>query len=85
MLPLEPTGCGGVTGGLTGDSGVFSGASPPKIPLSAGIENGKKRPLPIFPIFSSGFPPRGLTIGEKCAKLQMIKGCEEDTRFGKML
>ena len=30
MLPLEPTGCGGVTGDLTGDSGVFFRASPQK-------------------------------------------------------
>ena len=85
MLPLEPTGCGGVTGGLTGDSGVFFRGKPPKNPPLGGNRKREKRPLPIFPIFSSGFPPRGLTIGEKCAKLQMIKGCEEDTRFGKML
>ena len=85
MLPLEPAGCGGVTEGLTGDSGgFFPGQTPKNSPLG-GNRKQEKRPLPIFSIFSSGFLPWGLTIGEKCAKLQMIKGCEEDTRFGKML
>ena len=63
---------------------LFPGANPGK-PPSGGCRTGKKRPSKIFPIFSSGFPPRGLTTGRKCAKLQVIKGCEEDTRFGKML
>mgnify|MGYP000021281012 len=63
---------------------LFPEATPGK-PPPGGHRRGKKRTPSIFPIFSSGFPPRGLTIGEKCAKLQVIKGCEEDTRFGKML
>ena len=63
---------------------LFPGANPGK-PFPGGHRRGKKRTPSIFPIFSSGFPPRGLTIERKCAKLQVIKGCEEDTRFGKML
>ena len=63
---------------------LFPEANPGKL-SPGGCRTGRKRPPPIFPIFSSGFPPRGLTTGRKCAKLQVIKGCEEDTRFGKML
>ena len=51
MLPLEPTGCGGVTGDLTRDSGVFFRGKSPKIPLSAGIENGKNDRCRFFRFF----------------------------------
>ena len=62
---------------------LFPRANPGKS-FPGGCRTGRKRPTSISLIFSSGFPTRGLTTGRKCAKLQMMKGCEEDTRFGKM-
>ena len=66
MLPLEPTGCGGVTGGLTGDSGVFSGASPQKSPSRRESKTGKTTAAD-FSDFFFRFPAMGIdNRGKMC-------------------
>ena len=66
MLPLEPAGCGGVTEGLTGDLGVFSGASPPKSPSRRESKTGKTTAAD-FSDFFFRFPAAGIdNRGKMC-------------------
>ena len=66
MLPLEPAGCGGVTGGLTRDSGFFSGQAPKNPPLG-GNRKREKTTAADFSDFFFRFPAAGIdNRGKMC-------------------